>query len=118
MWLSPDGWFYEAEYPTGNTFDLIGDSLSKKSGWNPPNGYYIWSLHYADGEEYWILANNGTILLYNPPKVEPTSPPTYLPTQPSIPYELIYGMALPIFGIVICIGILVYFKKRKAGQNS
>jgi hypothetical protein len=113
MWLSPDGWFYEAEYPTGNTFDLIGDSLSKKSGWNPPDGYYIWSLHYADGEEYWILANNGTILLYNPPKMEPTSPPT----QPSIPYELIYGMVLPTVGIVICLGLLVYFKKRQRDKN-
>jgi hypothetical protein len=43
----------------------------------------------------------------------PTENPTEPPTEPSIPYELIYGMALPIFGIVICFGLLVYFKKRK-----
>jgi hypothetical protein len=116
MWLAPDGSLYAAGFPGGIGKGRIGNT--GQSGWNPPDGYYIWNLDLGLEGEYWVLANNGTILLHYPPNVGPTSPPTQPPTQPSIPYELIYGMALPILGIVICIGLLVYFKKRsRAGIN-
>jgi hypothetical protein len=132
MWLSPDGILYEVGYPDGNTlwigqngllyaagFPDGGNKLGNRigntagqSGWNPPDGYYIWNLNYGMEEEFWVLASNGTILLYNPPNFGPITPPTQLPTQPSIPYELIYGIALPMLGVVFCVGLLIFFKKR------
>jgi hypothetical protein len=129
MWLAPDGTLYEVGFPDGNTlwfgqdgflyaagFPDGGNSMGNKignmagqSGWNPPDGYYIWNLNYGMREEYWVLANNGTVLLYNPPNMGPTSPAA----QTSIPNELIFATALLITLIIVSSGLLVYFRKRQ-----
>ncbi len=83
--------------------------MGGQSGWNPPDGYYIWNLDYEMREEYWVLANNGTILFYSPPNLGPTSPPN----QASISYGLIYGTAFLIVAVVLSAGVLIYFRKRK-----
>jgi hypothetical protein len=107
MWLAPNGTFYEAEYPNGTALGEIGHTF-EESDWNPPDGYYIWHLGYGGGEEYWVLANNGTIFLYNPPRGGGP-----LPTQPPIPQEIIYRIIVAVSVAVIGSGLLVYFKKRK-----
>jgi hypothetical protein len=109
IWLAPNGTFYGAEYPTGKPLTAVGDTF-EESGWNPPNGYYIWRLAYEDGAEYFVLANNGTILLYNSPR---GGGPTSAPPPPIIPQEIFYGIVIAVLIAITSIGLLVYFKKRK-----
>jgi hypothetical protein len=85
MWLAPNGTFYEAEYPIGTALGEIGNTLGE-SVFNPPDGYYLWGLNFgSDGGEYWILANNGTIFLYNSPRGSGPAP-----TPPPFPQVIVY----------------------------
>jgi hypothetical protein len=62
MWLSPNGTFYEAQYPNGNILGEIG-FMQGNISWNPPDGFFIWNLANNSGlTGYWMLANNGTIV--------------------------------------------------------
>jgi hypothetical protein len=112
LWLAPNGTFYGAEYPTGKPLAAVGDTV-EESNWNPPDGYYIWRLAYEDGAEYFLLANNGTLLLYNSPRGGgPTSSP------PPVSQEIFYGIIVAVAIAIICLSLLVYFKKRKLRQPS
>jgi hypothetical protein len=107
LWLAPNGTFYGAEYPTGKPLAAVGDTF-EESNWNPPDGYYIWGLAYEDGAEYFVLANNGTLVLYNSPRGGgPTS------TPPPFPQEIVYGTAVAVLIAIVAVGLLVYYKKRK-----
>lgn len=108
MWLAPNGTFYEAEYPTGIAVGEIGHTIGE-SDLNLPDGYYIWRLSYGDRREYWILANNGTIFLYNSPRGGgPASPPP----PSTIPQEILFGIAAVLWA-VIGVSLIFYLRKRK-----
>ncbi len=108
MWLAPNGTFYEAEYPTGTALGEVGHTI-EESDLNPPDGYYLWQLSYGDGEEYWILANNGTIFLYNSPR---GGGPTSAPPPFTIPQEILFGIAAVLWAFAGVI-LLFYLRKRK-----
>lgn len=108
MWLAPNGTLYEAEYPTGIALSQIGHTI-EGSDLPPPDGYYLWNLSYADGEEYWILATNGTIFRYDIPRNGPTASPS---PPPIVPQEIFFGIAAVLWA-VIGVSLLFYLRKRK-----
>jgi hypothetical protein len=103
MWFAPNGTFYEAEYPNGNTLNEIGHLLYEHN-LNPPEGFFIWQLVNQSGMSgYWVLANNGTIV--NAWPLRGSGPETGPPPI----FELITVSLIFVAGIAL----LVYFKKRK-----
>jgi parallel beta-helix repeat protein len=111
MWLAPNGTLYEAEYPTGRALREIGHTFAE-SGWDSPEGYYIWALRYSDGEVYWVLAGNGTIVEHYLPRGGGPAAP-----ESAIPIEVGYAL---IAVIVVALGAIVgySFLKRKKPRSS
>ena len=66
VWLSPNGTFYQVEYPSEKILGKIAESYN--SDLNPPDGYVFWWLNFGDGEEYWVDVSDGSIIHRTSPR--------------------------------------------------
>ena len=110
MWLAPNGTLYEVEYPSGDPSGEIGHTFAESS-WNPPEGYYLWWLDFSEGEgeTFWVLAENGTIVEHYFGRGEGPSP-----TPQPFPTEFAYAItAAAAVATLVSVTVLLYFKKRK-----
>ncbi len=107
MWLSPNGTYFEAEYPSGKILGETGYLRGNNSLNLPPEGYYIWRLNYGDEEAFWVLAHNGTIVRNYPLRGNgPIPPPTIGPTG--------YAVAVVVIIAIVGLGLLIYLRKRRS----
>ena len=108
MWLAPNGTLYQAEYPSGTPLSWLGYTYSKSS-WNAPEGYYLWWLKFSDGETFWVLSGNGTIVEHYFGRGDVPSP-----TPQPFPTEFAYAItAAAAVAALVSVTVLLYFKKRE-----
>ena len=106
MWLAPNSTAYKSKYPSGMVLEDIGN-VQKESIWNSSDGYYIWKLSYPDGGEYWVLANDGTIVEFNPYRDGPDPTP-----KPEFPTTMAVASIAVV--AVVGLGILAYYKRKRS----
>jgi hypothetical protein len=106
MWLAPNGNYFEAEYPSGKVLGEIGYLRGNNSLNLPPEGYYVWRLNYGDGEAYWGLGHNRTIVRAYPLRGSgPVPPPT--------PGLMGFAVAAAVIIVIVGLGLLIYLRKRR-----
>ena len=115
MWIASNGTFYQAGYPSLAIFDELGHFF-EIDGLTNPDGYYVWVLKDDVGLESWLLANNGTIIEENPPRLGgPTSTPEPKPDQFPSTFEIAIIVVSCVFGTGLFVNLI---KKKSNKQNS
>ena len=108
MWLSSDGRLFEVDYLNGLVLGEVGEVLGDIS-WVSQDGEYIWNLDFVVGDNYWILAKDGAVLVHNLPEDEGLAVFNFLFSE----YGMYLLVSIIVIFVILGLGIFVYFKKYR-----